>query len=190
MIELPVRFPLDEVCRLTNAESVRLFREIRKLDKSEFRLWMTELVGGQLAYRNGAANEPAYQPVPITSGKQLSVAWQQCRQLSAMKMSRRAQALMVLVSNWITAMIESYLECSTNDDCLLLHRRGISNTSQVLLLPSEASAMLGISEGSLARLVNEESFPRPIRVGRKRYWTESSVQNFINRQADNSANEE
>jgi predicted DNA-binding transcriptional regulator AlpA len=187
-LELPIRFDLSSTARLSKSDAVRLFRYAEELESGEFQSWMLVTIGEQLLRKSGRAVEPKFGPVPITNGAELSKAFRSIRQLQTKAMSRNAKYFITEVSIHINGMIEAALELFTEQIADGLSSRR-NNTTTSMLLPSEVAAAIGISDGTLRKMVDDGSFPKPLRIGSKRYWTESSVQNFINRQADQSANE-
>ena len=54
-------------------------------------------------------------------------------------------------------------------------------TPPVLLTGAEICLRLKVSPRHLARLVNDEKFPRPLKIGRCCRWLESDIEQFVER---------
>jgi predicted DNA-binding transcriptional regulator AlpA len=190
-LQIPAKLPI-QLPKFRTAEVAKLFKWVEDhLPDSEFRTWLLLHIGSEILRRAGHDIEPQMAVIRLRNGVEHSKALEAVTAMAAIKGSRQVRLFIEHITAYVHAMVAATLEVfSEQIEAGLPPRGGINNTSQVLLMPSEASAMLGISDGTLRKMVDDGSFPKPLRIGSKRYWTESSVQNFINRQADNSANEE
>lgn len=52
-------------------------------------------------------------------------------------------------------------------------------TNQVMHRVGYVASRLGVSERTIVRWVEEELFPKPIRVGRGTFWTEADVTEWL-----------
>lgn len=179
-LEMPVRMNIT-LPQLSDGDIISLLRHIEagKIG-NRFASRLRQMLASEARRRTSKPpGEPGMEYLAIGSGIELSQALAGIRQLKRHKnkMSGPAKRFITDLDKHIQAMAESVLEVFSDQISGVLEMR---STQLTLLVPSEVCELCGFSEGTLSRMVEAGSFPRPTTiVGNRRYWLESVVADFI-----------